>query len=500
MSMNNNESQLKQILVADIERKNKLVLVVSLLSVLLAIVVEIGLKQPLVLILTIGIGGLIFISLLSFFIYKKYMIMQLPYFTIIGLSIVIYLIMISTKSITMILMPLYLLSTIAIYNRRKTTIVGMMAALIISILFFMNAQEALQLDSSRILAYYLIFGLIILTLFFQLKVSEKMKQEMNDLQYQTQLLAEKQNTYTEHLSAGTKTISENIGKVRSQSEEQLYSFQEMGIAVGEISSGMQTQSESASSISESVENLNQMVTKLVSNAQSLTKQVSETNSASDAGTKTIEALLSKITEFQDSIQSMSVTMEELAGKITETTTFSDSIRDIASQTNLLALNASIEAARAGDSGKGFAVVAEEIRKLSDVTTNAANRISENLTKVNENTSFSQQQMTNNAVKMNESVALTQETLKVFGDINRAVHQLNTTVEEYEGVTSSISQSTSTIETSVSEFAAIIEETTASLEEISASIENHSESNAELVSFIQNTDDATTKLMNLQKEE
>lgn len=65
-----------------------------------------------------------------------------------------------------------------------------------------------------------------------------------------------------------------------------------------------------------------------------------------------------------------------AGCINEITNISDAIRSIASQTNLLSLNASIESARAGDAGRGFAVVAEEIRSLSDETSEAINKISE----------------------------------------------------------------------------------------------------------------------------
>jgi len=71
-----------------------------------------------------------------------------------------------------------------------------------------------------------------------------------------------------------------------------------------------------------------------------------------------------------------------AGKIVEEIkVMSDTMKEIASQTNLLALNASIEAARAGEQGKGFAVVAEEVKKLSEQSSEAISSVEQLVSQV-----------------------------------------------------------------------------------------------------------------------
>ncbi|MCQ2200980.1 MAG: methyl-accepting chemotaxis protein [Bacteroidales bacterium] len=204
-------------------------------------------------------------------------------------------------------------------------------------------------------------------------VMTKRKDEIGILGSSVKSLTDKLKLVIEDIQSTCTTVTDNANQISNSSQE--------------VSIGANAQASAAEEVATTME---QMASGIRANAEnaSHTMEIAEKN------------IRTSIASAEAAQQTLAF-MRQIEQKVSV-------VESIAQQTNILALNAAVEAARAGQAGRGFAIVAGEVRKLAELSQQAAADIT---------------------TMVSQSAAASEESGKVMSALLPEIQQTGTLVKE-----------------------------------------------------------------------
>lgn len=303
------------------------------------------------------------------------------------------------------------------------------------------------------------------------------------------------------LSKSSRTIYQHADTMDESIRETVQSIDAISTTVDELAKGSVEQARDAQVSCEKLDELANEIKTACSSADILKQNSIGTRDMSAKAINSIENTVEVFEENSKVFKKLENNVEELLDKSDYIGNIIVSIQSVANQTNLLALNAAIESARAGEAGKGFSVVAEEIRKLSEETTNSAKKIQliveeiQNIIdKTKDNMDISQEgfdrvgvsirESNNSFAIINNSVNESIEHIdKLVNNVNKVDEEKGEVVYAIEGISSISEQS-----------AAATEEVSATMEEQVASMQNLKDTSKDLKEISENLNEIINKFM------
>ncbi|MDP3176271.1 MAG: methyl-accepting chemotaxis protein, partial [Spirochaetaceae bacterium] len=161
-------------------------------------------------------------------------------------------------------------------------------------------------------------------------------------------------------------------------------------------------------------------------------------------TESMKGLVELIASGGEKVRSTTAIILEIAKSAEAMTDMIGIIDNISNQTNLLAMNASIEAAHAGAAGKGFAVVAGEIRKLAELTGNNAGQIARSLKAVMEKVALATRAGTESEEALDEINRDVEDFSRALGEVTVSMNELSTASGEILDSINTLVQTSQTV--------------------------------------------------------
>ncbi len=232
------------------------------------------------------------------------------------------------------------------------------------------------------------------------------------------------NEVSFHIDELSNNLQKLILDIKKGSESTLATAEKNEEMLAVSTNTLNKQKTETSSVATAMAEMEHSIQEVSNNAETSFNKVQEAEQSTLMGSQLMTENKETIEKLQTLLNNSIQAVKEVQDSSSDIVSILDVIKGIAEQTNLLALNAAIEAARAGEQGRGFAVVADEVRILSQKTTDSVVEIGNTI-----NDLQSKSQNASNTIEicvsnMSKSVEQTISSTEMMEDIKSVILQVS----------------------------------------------------------------------------
>ncbi|EOD00398.1 methyl-accepting chemotaxis protein [Caldisalinibacter kiritimatiensis] len=265
-------------------------------------------------------------------------------------------------------------------------------------------------------------------------------------------------------------VKQSSKKLKHNGELTLKASDAISSVIEQVATGAQNQLASVDETTNTVNDMVNSVKEVEKSADNIKQAAEKSSIIANNGTQNIDKTKESMNSIANKVKSSAekvYNLTEYTKEIGKIVTFID---NISKQTNLLALNASIEAARAGEYGKGFTVVAEEVRTLSEQTSDASKDIVDIISKIQNEMDSVVESMNTGLEEVEKGSEVINDTTESFEDILLQTNKVTQAVKEFGSVMKELSEDTQDIEKSILQVSAVSEQTASGTQTVLANTE------------------------------
>lgn len=283
----------------------------------------------------------------------------------------------------------------------------------------------------------------------------------------------------ERVSYSSQQVAATSEQLMASAEQTSHATEQIAQSVQEIAHGTEQQVDATNRGNHVVTQIAKLISQMEKGIEIVSASTSEANKQAAEGNQMAISAVEQMTAIHSQMEQTSAMVNTLGHRSQEIGEMISLITTIAAQTNLLALNAAIEAARAGEQGRGFAVVADEVRKLAEQSSTAAEKVSRIVSDIQRDTETAIAGMQHSSSILDQGMSFVQSTRSAFHQITSSTKQLFARTDGLGTEMKQISEQMETIIAAIDHISAISERSAANSQNVAAAAEEQNASMQEI---------------------